>query len=384
MRNILPMIITKFSNPRIKVEFKKFSLLVGGFLLFYLLPFENSNVQQAILGGFTMLSSYAKEHVLFCLIPAFFVAGTITVFVKKSAILRVLGPQAKKIIAYPVAASAGGILAVCSCTILPLFGGIYKRGAGLGPAIAFLFTGPAINVAAIFLTGRVLGWELSIIRLVATISSAIVIGLIMQAIFAEKGEGGFTIVEDEPELSWAQILVFLGLQFVFLIAGGLKINVIIKTTIMVIAALGIILMALNFKPSYSARWIEETWEFTKKILPYLFFGVFIAGIISHSLPKTVVQTFLGGNRLFSNFFASIFGAFMYFATLTEVPIIQSLMELGMGKGPALALFMAGYTLSLPSMIVLTKLLGKKKAFTYFALVIVFSTFWGYLYGNLMK
>lgn len=216
-------------------------------------------------------------------------------------------------------------------------------------------------MAAIFLTGRVLGWELSIIRLAATITSAIIIGLIMQAMFGEKGEGGFAaIAEDESDLSWFQTLVFLGLQFAFLIVGSLKINVIVKLPIMLAAAFGTLLIALNIKPSYRSRWIEETWEFTKRILPYLFFGVFFAGIISHSLPTNVVQTFLGGNRLFSNFFASIFGAFMYFATLTEVPIIQSLMKLGMGKGPALALFMAGYTLSLPNMIVLTRLLGKKR------------------------
>lgn len=365
-----------------KKELRNFSLLVAGFLFFYFVPFDLKGVQDAIMSGFTMLGSYAREHVLLCLVPAFFIAGTITVFVKKDFVLKFLGPNAKKIIAYPVAASAGGILAVCSCTILPLFGGIYKRGAGIGPAIAFLFTGPAINVAAIFLTGQVLGWELSIVRLIATVISAIFIGLIMQWLFKEEGKGGFALAEEEKEISGGQTLAFVGLQLLFLIVGGLKINIILKSTLMIAAAAGTMIMALSFKRSYTRSWIKETWDFTKKILPYLFGGVFIAGIITSALPENVVQTLLGGNRLTSNLFGSVFGALMYFATLTEVPIIQSLMSLGMGKGPALALFMAGYTLSLPNMIVLTKLLGKKKAFTYFALVIVFATTWGFIYGNI--
>nr|WP_206076235.1 permease [Marinitoga lauensis] len=321
-----------------------------------------------------MLHNYAREHVLLCLVPAFFIAGTISVFVSKNAILKLLGPQAKKIIAYPVAAVSGGILAVCSCTILPLFGGIYKRGAGIGPAMAFLFTGPAINIAAIFLTGTVLGWNLSFFRLFATIISAILIGLIMQSIFKETGEGGFSLGESE-KIPWSKTLLFLIFQLLFLITGSLKIPLLIKTIVMSIFAIISIALAFTFDKEHRKNYIYETWDFTKKILPYLFIGVFIAGIISVSLPEDIVQALLGGNRFFSNLFASIFGALMYFATLTEVPIIQSLMSLGMGKGPALALFMAGYTLSLPNMIVLTKLLGKKKAFTYFILVIFFSTSW---------
>jgi hypothetical protein len=369
-----------------KKELYKILLLVAGFLFFYFVPFSNDSVQTAILNGFAMLGSYAKEHVLLCLVPAFFIAGTITVFVKKDFILKLLGPKSKKIIAYPIAAISGGILAVCSCTILPLFGGIYKRGAGLGPAMAFLFTGPAINVAAIFLTGSVLGWELSIMRLVATVISAIIIGMIMQMIFREEeGQGGFVSEagENDDSITPLQTIFFIGFQFVFLIVGGLSINGTLKAILMAAAAITVVIMALSFKRDYTKSWLGETWDFTKKILPYLFIGVFSAGVITAILPESVVQTLLGGERLFSNFFASIFGALMYFATLTEVPIIQSFMELGMGKGPALSLFMAGYTLSLPNMIVLTKLLGKKKAFTYFALVIAFSTTWGFIYGNIL-
>lgn len=369
-----------------KKELYKILLLVAGFLFFYFVPFSNDSVQTAILNGFAMLGSYGKEHVLLCLVPAFFIAGTITVFVKKDFILKLLGPKSKKIIAYPIAAISGGILAVCSCTILPLFGGIYKRGAGLGPAMAFLFTGPAINVAAIFLTGSVLGWELSVMRLVATVISAIIIGMIMQMIFREEeGQGGFVSEagENDDSITPLQTILFIGFQFVFLIVGGLSINGTLKTILMTAAAITVVIMALSFKRDYTKSWLGETWDFTKKILPYLFIGVFSAGVITAILPESVVQTLLGGERLFSNFFASIFGALMYFATLTEVPIIQSFMELGMGKGPALSLFMAGYTLSLPNMIVLTRLLGKKKAFTYFALVIAFSTTWGFIYGNIL-
>ena len=366
-----------------KTEITKFLILIGFFLLFFFLPFGNTTVQDSIIAGFELLGEYAREHVLLCLVPAFLVAGTIAVFVNRNAILKLLGPKAKKWIAYPVASAAGGILAVCSCTILPIFGGIYKRGAGLGPAVAFLFTGPAINVTAIFLTGEVLGWELSIIRLIATIVVAIVIGLIMAWIFREdKGQGGIIMEDDDGEKPlW--VLTFLGLQMFFLVTGGLSLNPVLKTTLLVLSVVGIIVLYCKFRKERRREWIGETWSFAKKILPFLFAGVFIAGIISKALPEEVVQTVLGGNKFFSTLFASVFGAIMYFSTLTEVPIVQSLMSLGMGKGPALALFMAGYTLSLPNMIVLTKLMGAKKAFTYFFLVIALSSLTGFMYGNLM-
>ncbi len=361
-------------------EVKMFLFLVGVFALFFFLPFDHPSVQNALLSGFSLLSEYAREHVLLCLVPAFFVAGTIAALVNRDRILKWLGPDAKKWISFPLAASAGGILSVCSCTILPLFGGIYRRGAGLGPATAFLFTGPAINVTAIFLTANALGWELSGVRLAATILSGIAIGAIMQGLFREKGKGGFQLHEEESSRG-GLVLAFLGLQLAFLVIGGLPLPTGWKTGFLLLSFLGALLLAFRFSREKRGQWLSESWEFAKKILPLLFVGVFAAGIISSSLPESVVQPFLGGNRLFSTFFASVFGALMYFATLTEVPIVQSLMQLGMGKGPALSLFMAGYTLSIPNMIVLTRLLGKKKAFTYFALVIVFSTAWGWVYGN---
>jgi hypothetical protein len=328
-----------------------------------------------------MLQEYARQHVLLCLVPAFFIAGTITVMLKKEAILKLLGPNAKRIISYPIAAISGGILAVCSCTILPLFGGIYKKGAGIGPATTFLFSGPAINIAAIFLTARVLGWNIGLARLIATITAAILIGLIMEFLYQEKGSGDFINFENGSD-STKGIIFFL-LQLSFLIIGGLKINIKVKTFSMVSIAIIITLMAVfAFRKDETKTWLEETWDFSKKILPYLFIGVFFAGIITKLLPENIVTSLLGNNNFLSTFVASIIGMFMYFATLTEVPIVQALTELGMAKGPTLALLMAGNSLSLPSMIVITKLFGKKKAFTYFSLVVVFSTIFGLIYGNI--
>jgi len=360
---------------------KEFITILLIFLIFYFVPFQSETISQSILSGFYMLQEYARQHVLLCLVPAFFIAGTITVMLKKEAILKLLGPNAKRIISYPIAAISGGILAVCSCTILPLFGGIYKKGAGIGPATTFLFSGPAINIAAIFLTARVLGWNIGLARLIATITAAILIGLIMEFLYQEKGSGDFINFENGSD-STKGIIFFL-LQLSFLIIGGLKINIKVKTFSMVSIAIIITLMAVfAFRKDETKTWLEETWDFSKKILPYLFIGVFFAGIITKLLPENIVTSLLGNNNFLSTFVASIIGMFMYFATLTEVPIVQALTELGMAKGPTLALLMAGNSLSLPSMIVITKLFGKKKAFTYFSLVVVFSTIFGLIYGNI--
>ena len=366
-------------------ELKKFLSLIGAFLVIYFLPFDTKSVSQALINGFTLLHEYAREHVLLCLVPAFFIAGAITVFVKKDAVLKLLGPKTKKWISYPIASISGGILAVCSCTILPLFAGIWKRGAGIGPATAFLYAGPAINVAAIFLTGTVLGWEMSLVRLFFAIFGAILIGLIMGAMFKNNNDSshnGFSVSSDKSSISTIPIVILFLMQLAFLITGGLAINGILKAALLILYVL-IILYIIFFKidKGYRTSWVDETWSFTKKILPFLFVGIFVAGIVSKALPEKVVYSLVGGNRLFSTFFASIFGAIMYFATLTEVPIIQSLMSLGMGKGPALALFLAGYSLSLPNIIVLNKLLGFKRAMTYILLIVVYSAFAGYLYGN---
>lgn len=363
-------------------EIKLFVLIVAVFLLFYFVPFDSEIVQQSILNGFKMLNEYARQHVLLCLVPAFFIAGTISVMLKKDAILKFLGPDAKRIISYPLAAISGAVLAVCSCTILPIFGGIYKKGAGIGPATTFLFAGPAINIAAIFLTARVLGWNLGIARMVATITASILIGLVMEAIYKEKGSGGF-VQTTEASTSNGKAFVFFVLQLFFLVLSGLKINQTIKNAGLGVLGISVLGMAFfGFERKETKSWIAETWDFAKKILPYLFVGVFLAGIITKLLPQNVVILLLGKNNVVSTFFASVIGAVMYFATLTEVPIVQALTQLGMAKGPTLALLMAGNSLSLPSMIVITRLLGKKKAFTYFGLVVLFSTLFGMIYGML--
>lgn len=360
-------------------ELKIFLLIALVFVLFYFVPFDSPIVAQSILNGFKMLNDYARQHVLLCLVPAFFIAGTISAMLKKDAVLKLLGPNAKRFVSYPVAAVSGAILAVCSCTILPLFGGIYKKGAGIGPATTFLFAGPAINVAAIFLTARVLGWDLGIARMLATITAAVFIGLTMELLFREKGSGGFVTAQgNEGDLRG---VVFFLLQLSFMILAGLRINNNVKNVgLGLIGASTLMMATFGFEREKTKLWLSETWDFAKKILPYLFVGVFLAGVITKLLPEEIVVRLLGRNDLWSTLVASVIGAFMYFATLTEVPIVQALRELGMAKGPTLALLMAGNSLSLPSMIVITKLLGKKKAFTYFALVVLFSTIFGMLYG----
>lgn len=370
-------------------EWMKFTLLAVVFLVFYFSPIDAPIVIQSIAAGLSLLHEYARLHVLTCLVPAFFIAGTIAVYVKKDAVLQLLGPTTKKYIAYPIASVSGGILAVCSCTILPLFTGIYKRGAGIGPAVAFLFTGPAINITALLLTSSVLGWDFAVGRLVAAIIISVIAGLLMAALFREHdrknanetfaaGLGG-----DVP-YSNTTILLFFLLQLGILVVFGLSIDPVLKAVLIIamIAAL-LAIVFFKFQKEHNLEWLRETWDLTKKILPYLFVGVFVAGIIEVVVPQEVVTGLVGENTLLSNAIASTFGAFMYFATLTEVPIIQKLMGLGMGRGPALTLFLTGNALSLPSMIVLFKVMGKKQASTYILLIMVLSVIAGWLFGELI-
>ena len=370
-------------------EWQKFALLAVAFLIFSFAPIDAPIVLQSISAGLALLHEYARLHVLTCLVPAFFIAGTIAVYVKKDAVLRLLGPTTKKYIAYPIASVSGGILAVCSCTILPLFTGIYKRGAGIGPAVAFLFTGPAINVTAILLTGSVLGWDFAIGRLIAAITISVIAGLIMAFLFRDhdrkNADGGFvTGMSGDVPYANATILIFFLLQLAVLVVFGLSIDSKLKAVMIVLmtaSILGIVL--IKFRREDNLAWLRETWDLTKKILPYLFVGVFIAGIIEVVVPKEFITTLVGPNTLLANTIASLFGAFMYFATLTEVPIIQKLMGLGMGRGPALTLLLTGNALSLPSMIVLFKVMGKKQAPAYILTIIVLSVIAGWLFGELV-
>ncbi|OGU73334.1 MAG: permease [Ignavibacteria bacterium RIFCSPLOWO2_02_FULL_55_14] len=370
-------------------EWMKFALLAVAFAIFYFAPIDAPIVLASISAGLSLLHEYARLHVLTCLVPAFFIAGTIAVYVKKEAVLQLLGPTTKKYIAYPIASVSGGILAVCSCTILPLFTGIYKRGAGIGPAVAFLFTGPAINITAILLTGSVLGWDFAISRLIAAMVISVVAGLFMAFLFKEhdrnNANGAFaTGLGSDVEYSNTLILLFFLLQLAILVLFGLSIDPLFKA-ILIIAIIAVLLgiVFFKFQKEHNLAWLTETWDLTKKILPYLFVGVFVAGIIEVVVPQEVVTSLVGQNSLLANVIASTFGAFMYFATLTEVPIIQKLMGLGMGRGPALTLFLTGNALSLPSMIVLFKVMGKKQAPAYILTIMVLSVFAGWLFGEVI-
>jgi hypothetical protein len=332
-------------------------------------------------GGLDGLINYLSAHVLTCLVPAFFIAGAIAVFISQASVLKYFGPQAKKVLSYGVASVSGTILAVCSCTILPLFGGIYKRGAGLGPAIAFLYSGPAINVLAIVYSARLLGYDIGAARAIGAILFSVVIGLAMAFIYrkeqSQKDTSAFAALAADPEGKklWQQIIYF-GTMVGVLISASSKQWI---ATGILLAILAIILWRW-FKRGELVLWMKETLHFVRLILPWLLAGVFVAGILKVAIPESVVTQYVGGNSLLANFIASFLGALMYFATLTEVPIIRAFMDLGMGKGPALSLLLAGPALSLPAMLVLRSIMGTKKMLTYVALVVIMATFTGYIFG----
>jgi len=331
--------------------------------------------------GLHALEEYLSGHVLTCLVPAFFIAGAIAVFLSQAAVLKYFGPQAKRLLSYGVASVSGTILAVCSCTVLPLFGGIYKRGAGLGPAIAFLYSGPAINVLAIVYSAKLLGYDVGVARAVGAVIFAVVIGLIMAFLYrreqSEKDTRAFDMLaaDSEGKSLWQQV-VFFAILVGILVSAASKVWV---ATGILLAILAVVLWRW-FTRGELTQWMKETLHFVRLIAPWLLVGVFAAGIIRYVVPESVVTEYVGGNSLPANFMASFLGALMYFATLTEVPIVRSFMDLGMGKGPALALLLAGPALSLPSMLVLRNIMGTKKMLTYVALVVVMATITGYIFG----
>jgi len=366
-------------------EKNAFILLVILFLSFYFMPVESEWFQNALLSGFALLHDYATKHVLTCLVPAFFIAGAIAVFVKKQVVLKYLGGNAKSYISYAIASVSGAILAVCSCTVLPLFVGIYKRGAGLGPAISFLYSGPAINVAAIFLTASVLGFKIGLARGIASISLAVLIGLTMAFFFREKSAKKEISIEEETEqkTSKTAIWLFFASMVGILVVNGLGMDPIIKWILMAaFAFLAAGIAFLKFKTETRNNWLHETWSISKLLFPYLFIGVFIVGFIMPLIPEGLITQWVGANTIQANLIASIFGAFMYFSTLTEVPIIQALIAKGMSQGPALALLLAGPSLSLPSMLVIRSILGNKKTIAYISLVIIYSAIAGFIFGML--
>ena len=382
----------------------KLILFIVVFLVLYFVPLHGVRIMGAILEAFFMVQEYAREHVLFCLIPAFFIAGGISIFITKEAVIKYFGPKAKKVIAYGVASVSGTILAVCSCTVLPMFAGIYTRGAGIGPATAFLYAGPAINVLAIILTARILGFELGIARAVGAVVFSVIIGVLMAAIYKDKKKDSDDFNLSDETQAKTRSLVQNGIYFFILILilifaawakpkdpVGLW-NTIYGIKWFITAVMLIILFVMLFKwfkKEERQEWVLSTWIFAKQILPLLFAGVLVAGFLLGRpntdlgiIPSNVVAKLVGGNTIWANFFAAISGAFMYFATLTELPILQGLIGSGMGKGPALALLLAGPAVSLPSMLVIRSVIGNKKTLTYILLVVVLSTFVGWIYGFL--
>jgi len=336
-------------------------------------------------GGWNALLEYLSAHVLTCLIPAFFIAGAIAVFISQGAVLKYFGPKANKLMSYSIASISGTILAVCSCTVLPLFGGIYKRGAGIGPAVAFLYSGPAINVLAIVYSARLLGYELGAARAIGAIVFAAGIGLLIALIYrkgeALKDTGAFDALAADPKSKkWWQQVVFFALLVSILVSAACQSWI---ATGILLATLGVVLWRW-FSKGEIGQWMRETLHFGRLIVPWLLVGVFAAGIITALVPESVVTQWVGGNSLFANFIASFVGALMYFATLTEVPIIRAFMDLGMGKGPALALLLAGPALSLPNILVIRSIMGTKKTFTYITLVVAFATLSGYIFGLIAK
>ncbi len=363
-----------------------FSLIVIA-LLFSMLFYKEVPLltESVFFPGFDLLNEYIREHILFCLLPAFFIAGGISVFVKKSSILKYLGDKAKKPVSYSIASVSGSVLAVCSCTILPMFAGIRKRGAGLGPATTFLFSGPAINIAAIFLTISVLGLEIGLARIIAAILIAILVGVSMQAIFKEKVEEEKIFVEEESSESVSKnvVIVFFSSMVGLLVVNGLQIDQTLKYIITALLVLVIFVIAVvKFEKKTRNAWLLETWNFTKMLTPYLFIGVFIVGTITPFIPQEMIESLVGSNTIMGNLIASVFGAIMYFSTLTEIPIIQALMENGMYKGPVLALLLAGPSVSLPNMLVIRRVLGNLKTGVYILFVVLYSTLAGLIFGFL--
>jgi len=388
-------------------EKKILLILIAVFLAAYFIPFSKAGVQNALMEAFLLLQEYARQHVIFCLVPAFFIAGAISVFVSQASVMKYFGPKANKFLSYSVASISGTILAVCSCTVLPLFAGIYTRGAGIGPATAFLYSGPAINVLAIIMTAKVLGYKLGLARALGAIAFSVIIGLIMNAIFGRKRnkeleENGFDAGTTVPETRplWKTALYFAAMVGILVIINWSKgdpsitaWSFIYRIKWYIGGALGLALawmLVKWFTKTELKEWTFSTWIFAKQIFPLLLGGVLVSGFLlgrpGHEgiIPSRWIAGLVGGNSLWANLFSSVSGAFMYFATLTEVPILQGLLGSGMGQGPALALLLAGPALSLPSMLVIGKIMGTRKTLVYILLVVIMATLTGLIYGAIVQ
>jgi len=431
-----------------KKELKIFTALAVIFLVAYTLPLGNPRIQTAIYEAFRLLQWYARNHTLACVVPALFIAGAIITFLSKDSVMRYLGPNANKPLAYAVASVSGCVLAVCSCSVLPMFAGIYNLGAGLGPATAFLYSGPGINVLAIFLSARVLGFDIGAGRFVGAVVFSVAIGLFMALFFrrSEQAKAKAALQMPEPEKRHRSIVktaIFLASMILFLVFSDWYNpgNVVVRTTdgrlfkavvihdtkdavrfqleedlgenrsgdkvtfqkvdiadiqeqktwvirlhhirwyLAGLCGLAVVIMSWRWYERDEIReWMHNTWEFAKLLVPLLFGGVFVVGFVSMLLPEKQVAQYVGDNSLSSNIVASVIGAFWYFATLTEIPITQALMKLGMHKGPVLALLLAGPALSLPNILVIRKIMGNIKTLVFILLVVVMSTISGIVFG----
>lgn len=425
-------------------EIKTAACLTGVLAALYFLPVGTARFDGAVRESLELAKWYAREHVILCLLPAFFIAGAIGAFVSQNSVIRYLGARARPLVSYSVASVSGTILAVCSCTVLPLFAGIYRLGAGIGPATAFLYSGPAINALAIILTARVLGWELGAARAVCAISFSVVIGLAMAWLFRkeeqERQAVEMQLPDDEPTRPLWQTASFIGVLvgiLVFANWGGAadpgffgRVHAVkwpvtsalacllgallwrwhgcpgwkVALTALAVcaawwlagtpepaflaAAAGLAWMTAD-RPGETGEWFDQSWSYAKQIIPLLVGGVLVTGFLlgrpGHEglIPSEWVAGLLGGNTLGANSFAAVAGALMYFATLTEIPVVQGLLGGGMGEGPALALLLAGPALSLPSMLVIRSILGTRKTLAFIALVVALATLCGWTFGNLI-
>lgn len=426
-------------------EYKIFGWLSVVFAGMYFLPVGTPRFDNAIFEALELTKWYAREHVILCLLPAFWIAGAIAAFFSKQSVMKYLGPGAPKAASYGVASVSGTILAVCSCTVLPLFSGIYRMGAGLGQATAFLYSGPAINALAIILTAKILGWEIGLARAVGAVFFALVVGALMAWIFrhdeTEKTRKAAVMPPaEETRPLWQTASFFAVLVGILIFAnwgsdessgffatvyaikwpitGALSLVLAVMLRVwndlptwriaLVTALTAFVGIAFPEHPTAavlagvlglawltagrsdaSGEWFAESWSNAKQIMPLLLAGVFVAGFMlgrpgnEGVVPSEWIANLVGGNSIAANFFASISGSFMYFATLTEVPIIQGLLGSGMGDGPALALLLAGPALSLPSMLVISSIIGPRKTAVYVSLVVVMATFTGWVYGMIV-
>jgi uncharacterized membrane protein YraQ (UPF0718 family) len=348
-------------------------------------------LNDAIMSGLVSVPDYLSAHVLACLVPAFFIAGAIAVFVSKDSVIRYLSSKTRKIVSYSIASVSGTVLAVCSCTILPLFAGIYRRGAGIGPATTFLYSGPAINILAIIYTANILGFSLGAARAVMAVSTSIIIGLVMASLFKDfdlknRTNVQFEMNEERNQPQWVLLLLFV-LMVLILVIGTSSLSLTTRLGIIAMLILGvIILLKYYFNREEIRNWGYETWDLTKKIFPILIVGTFIVGVIAYYLPPETFRAFLGGNSFTSCFTASIIGALLYMPTLLEVPIVSTTFGYSagiIGSGPALSLLLAGPAVSLPSMLVLRGIMGTTRTATFILLVVLISTFAGFTYGKVV-